>query len=238
MKPPTCSKVSLNSVKVKPGPSKYHMYENLKTALGSITTSFNFKLYISVPFFKTLMLISYACRMPVQMPGLVFFILHSQSLSLTKFSYALKAPLSRTWNVFLLGLDWKGIPGIGHSYPLTAVTHWLSDFTWTKGFLRTCHLLFFFDVSFLSVRSDHYLHSTPHSFIKPWLQQPQRWSWLNTVCEMWFVSYGDYNRSRNSVHCLYTISFNCLLWLKMNSHCLIQIIPTHCHWDYYYTWTH
>lgn len=113
---PTCSKVSLNSVKVKPIPSKYHMYENLKTALGSITTSFNFKPYISVPFFKTLMLISYAYRSANARPG----IFHS--LSLTKFSYPLKAPLSRTWNAFLLGLDWKGIPGIGHSYPFSAVT--------------------------------------------------------------------------------------------------------------------
>lgn len=37
----TCSKVSLDSVKVEPFPSKYLINENLKTAVGSIATSFS-----------------------------------------------------------------------------------------------------------------------------------------------------------------------------------------------------
>lgn len=90
---------------------------------GGNTTSFYFKLNFSVPFFerKTLMVISYSKG---KHQGW-YFSCCRHSLSLTKFSFPLNAPLSKTWHYgkcILLGLCWKENPGISHSGPFSAVT--------------------------------------------------------------------------------------------------------------------
>lgn len=113
-------------------------------------------------------------------------------------------------SVFCIVWSEKEIQALVNQTPSLLSQEGLSDFKWMKAFLRTCHILFFFDVSFLSQMWSLFTQCT--TFVRlALISQPLRWSCLIAVCAMWFVLYWNYKRSRNSVYCLYAMFFSVLI---------------------------